>query len=662
MNPQMFGRFLLLDKVAAGGMAEVWRGKVTGEASFQKIVAIKKILPHVAEDEDFITMFTDEALITASMQHANIGQVYEFSKVADVYFIAMEYISGRDLKSLWSWSKARGQIMPVELSSFIVSKMADGLDYAHSRRDPQGNPSGVVHRDISPQNVLLSWEGDVKVIDFGIAKATEKSGKTRPGTLKGKFAYMAPEQIRGLPLDGRSDIFALGVVLYEMVTGQRGFQAESEFSLLEMVRNVEIRPPSLLNNMLPAELERIIFKAIAKDRDQRYQTGADLSEDLQRFLLTRGKPPQARDLAAFLRENFTVDYEKERARLEGYREVNAADFAPERLAAQHKMAGPSSPPLALDDDSAFSSSEDGGFSSSVPPPPVVPSEIAPPMRTGGSHASIERPDTNSTATNLQLSRDVGVPGLTAAKKSKAPFFVAAVVGVAAVAGLVVAALTLLKPTTTVVVTVQGPAEASVRFDALPPQTAAPSVTLEKIPVGHHTVMVEAKGYVPFSMNVVTEGQALQPVSVSLKRIGGRLTVTSTPSGAAIMLDGKPTEKLTPSSFEVDGDSIHEVRLARADYKEAVKTDVRVKAGEETTEQLRLLPSIVRVRIVSTPEGASVKVGEVDFGLTPVVIERSPEDPYPQITVSARGCETLQTTVPFDREKAEDRFDVTLKCR
>jgi len=269
MNPQMFGRYLLLDKVAAGGMAEVWRAKLTGEGNFQKIIAIKKILPHVSEDEDFITMFTDEANITSTMNHANIGQVSEFSKVGDVYFLSMEYVSGRDLKSVWSWSKARAQIMPVELSAYIVSKMCDGLQYAHDH--------AIVHRDISPQNVLLSWEGDVKVIDFGIAKAAEKSGKTRPGTLKGKFAYMAPEQIRGLPLDGRSDIFAIGVCLYELVTGQRGFQAESEFSLLEMVRNVEIRPPSLLNQTLPAELERIIYKALTKDRDQRYQTCADMS-------------------------------------------------------------------------------------------------------------------------------------------------------------------------------------------------------------------------------------------------------------------------------------------------------------------------------------------------------------------------------------------------
>ena len=668
MNPQMFGRYLLLDRVAAGGMAEVWRGKVTGEASFQKIVAIKKILPHVAEDEDFIAMFKDEALITGQMEHANIGQVHEFSKVGDVYYIAMEYISGRDLKSVWAWSKARGQIMPIELSAFIVGKMAEGLNYAHDCVDSQGNSIGVVHRDISPQNVLLSWQGEVKIIDFGIAKAAEKSGKTRPGTLKGKFAYMAPEQIRGLPLDGRSDIFALGVVLYELVTGQRGFQAESEFSLLEMVRNVEIRPPSLINQTLPAELERIIFKALAKDRDQRYQNGNDLSEDLNRFLLARGKPPQARDLAAFLRENFTVDYEKERGRLDSYREVNAADFAPERIAARAHPQGASSLILALDDDSAFSSSEDDGFSSSSSsssaPPLLATPALAPSMRIAGAPIG-PATQTGATATDAQPPlRQQSVPGIELPHPpSNAPKRIAAAVGAAVVVAILgFAVMTLLKPTTTVVVTVQGPAAASVRFDAVAPQTAAPSVTIDKVPAGQHTLMVEASGYVPFSMTVVTEGQALQPVTVAMKRVGGRLTVTSDPSGATIILDGKPTEKTTPASFELDGDSIHEVRLQLNDYKEAVKSDLRIKAGEETTEKLRLLPSLVRLRIVSTPEGARVKVGDVDFGITPVVIERSPEDPYPQIVVSAKGCETLQTTVPFERDRADARYDVTLKCR
>jgi serine/threonine protein kinase len=653
MNPQMFGRFLLLDKVAAGGMAEVWRAKITGEGNFQKIIAIKKILPHVSEDEDFITMFTDEANITSTMNHANIGQVSEFARVGDTYYIQMEYVSGRDLKGVWSWSKARGTVIPVELSAYIVSKMCDGLQYAHDR--------GVVHRDISPQNVLLSWEGDVKVIDFGIAKATEKSGKTRPGTLKGKFAYMAPEQIRGLPLDGRSDIFAIGVCLYEMVTGQRGFQAESEFSLLEMVRNVEIRPPSLLNQTLPAELERIIYKALAKDRDQRYLNAADMSVDLQQFMMSRGRPPQPRDLASFLRENFTVDWDKERARLESYRDINPADFsAAPRAATAHVAAprgatapslGASSGSSMIDEDSAFSSSE---------PPAANPRAATAPALSRSAH----KEPTVSTVTTVSPTAPQPPPSAHAPSSPRKRRLIAAgVVGTLVVAAIVVGLwLTVLQPKTNVVVTVSGPKESTLRFDALPPVFTAGSHTFEKVEKGTHTLFIEAPGFIPVTLPVMTEGQPMLPIPVILKRQPGKLAVTSEPTGATVIIDNKKSELLTPATVELDGDSVHEVRVEMEGYKPAVKADVRVPVNETTAVKLRLMPTMVKLRLVSVPEGASVKVGGVDFGVTPVVIERAPEDPYPQVTISATGCETMQTTVPFDREKAEDRYELALKCK
>jgi serine/threonine protein kinase len=658
MNPQMFGRYLLLDKVAAGGMAEVWRAKITGEANFQRVVAIKKILPHVSEDEDFITMFTDEALITASLVHANIGQVYEFSKINDVFYIAMEYISGKDLKSLWSWSKARGQVMPVELAAFIVMKMCDGLEYAHSRRDNTGNPSAVVHRDISPQNVLISWEGDVKVIDFGIAKATEKSGKTRPGTLKGKFAYMAPEQIRGLPLDGRSDIFAIGVVLYELCTGQRGFQADSEFSLLEMVRNVEIRPPSLLNQTLPPEMERIIYKALAKDRDQRYASCADMSEDLQRFLLMRGKPPQSRDLSAFMREHFTVDWDKERARLESYREINPRDYQ----GAESQAKTTSATSFDIDDvgdDSAFSTTN----ATPSAPIPAAPVASLPPAGQIRPAAPVAPAVAAITEQNKRPAAALTAPS-TPTAPSKLPRTLIAAAGGAVVLGAVAVGLwtTVLQSTTTVIVTVKGPPEATVKFDELPPAKAAPSTTFKKIARGEHMMIVEAPGFVSLTKSIMTDGEPALELSPELKRVSSRLVVTSEPSGAAITLDGKKTDKQTPATFELEADSVHEIRLSLPDYKEAVRSPVRIVANQENNQSIKLLPAVVRIRVNTTPEGAAVRVAGVDMGLTPVTIERAPEDPYPQVTFTRAGCEPYTTSVPFDREKADDRYDAPLKCR
>ena len=188
------------------------------------------------------------------------------------------------------------------------------------------------------------------------------------------------------------------------------------------------------------------------------------------------------------------------------------------------------------------------------------------------------------------------------------------------------------------------------------------MSFEKIGKGSHTIVVEAAGYNAIMMPLTTTGEPVVEVKPVLKRVAGKLMVTSEPSGAAIVLDGKPTEQRTPATFELEGDSVHEIRLTLKDYKELSKAPVRVEGGTETIEKLVLKPSTVHIRVFSTPEGASVKVGDIDFGLTPADIERAPDEPYPQVVFTKPGCETLTTTVPFDREKAEDRFEVNLKCK
>src|ERR1700704_5459495 len=223
-------------------MAEVFKAKSYGVEGFEKIIAIKRILPTMGEDRDFIKMFIDEAKIAGQLAHANICQIFELGRIDGSHFIALAYIWGKDL-----------------------------LQIQNRKRDPLGRPLEIVHRDCSPQNVLVSYEGEVKVIDFGIAKATSRNSRTMAGVLKGKFGYMSPEQVRGLPLDRRSDIFALGTMLYECLTGDRLFQGETDFSTLEKVRNVDIRPPREINPAIPEVVERVIMKALAKDVDDRYQ-------------------------------------------------------------------------------------------------------------------------------------------------------------------------------------------------------------------------------------------------------------------------------------------------------------------------------------------------------------------------------------------------------
>ena len=324
-NPIPFGKYLLLDRVNIGGMAEVWRGKTFGAGGFERVVAIKRILPNIAEDEEFISMFIDEAKITVQLNHANIAQVYELAQISSSYFIAMEYISGKDMRAVFDRCRKKGEPAPIPLTCYSIAKCCEGLDYAHRQKDRQGRDMTIVHRDVSPQNALISYDGEVKVIDFGIAKAAGKATKTQAGILKGKFGYMSPEQIRGLPLDRRSDVFAIGVCLYEMLTGERLFVGDSDFSVLEKVRKVEVLPPTTYNRKIPEALEKIVMKALAKDVDDRYQYASELGDDLQRFLITSEAIFSRKDLAQYMKATFAEEYEREKQRMMEYGEIRAPE-------------------------------------------------------------------------------------------------------------------------------------------------------------------------------------------------------------------------------------------------------------------------------------------------------------------------------------------------
>jgi hypothetical protein len=320
--PVRFGKYLLLDRISVGGMAEVFKAKSHGARGFEKIVAIKRILPSLGADVDFVKMFVDEAKIAGQLAHANICQIFELGRIDGAHFIAMEFIWGKDLLQIHHRLKKLGRSMPPTMAAYIIGKACDGLDHAHRKRDPMGRALEIVHRDCSPQNVLVSYEGEVKVIDFGIAKAAMRNSSTVAGVLKGKFSYMSPEQVRGLPLDRRSDIFALGTVLYECVTGAKLFDAETDFGVLDKVRAGEIKPPRAIKPDVPEELERIILRALARDVADRYQWCSEMAADLQRFLLQDAQVFTARDLAGWLREAFAAELQREQAQLDAYRDLS----------------------------------------------------------------------------------------------------------------------------------------------------------------------------------------------------------------------------------------------------------------------------------------------------------------------------------------------------
>jgi TonB family protein len=295
-----FGQYVLLEKIATGGMAEVWKARMRGVEGFQKIVAIKKILPHLSDNQDFIEMFVDEAKLAAQLNHNNIIHIYDLGKIQSSYYIAMEYIDGYDLKNILRKAQERDQPLSVEIALFIASKVAAALDYAHRKRDFEDKEMGLVHRDVSPQNVLISEEGDIKLCDFGIAKAASKASHTQAGALKGKLQYMSPEQAWGRNIDRRSDIFALATVLFEMLTARKLFGGDNELSILEQVREARVTKPSELNDEVTPQIDAIVLKALQKDPANRYQTAGEMQRDLDAVLYSFRPTPTSADLAIYM--------------------------------------------------------------------------------------------------------------------------------------------------------------------------------------------------------------------------------------------------------------------------------------------------------------------------------------------------------------------------
>lgn len=301
-----FGRYRLLERIGQGGMAEVFRAKSYGVEGFEKVVVIKRILPELAERPDFVTLFVQEAKLAVRLSHANVVQAFDLGTATGAYYIAMEYVQGADLAQILARAKRENRELPFALSVYVAAEVAKGLDYAHRRRDENGKPLTIVHRDVSPQNILVSFEGEVKVADFGIAKALGAPGEgdeledTQSRRLRGKFAYMSPEQARGEPVDARTDIFSLGVVLYECITGANPFFAPSALETLRRVHQCEYPPPELLRPDVPAALVELLGTMLAQNREDRFADAGKLHEKLLSFLYSQGRRFSADDLAEFL--------------------------------------------------------------------------------------------------------------------------------------------------------------------------------------------------------------------------------------------------------------------------------------------------------------------------------------------------------------------------
>jgi serine/threonine-protein kinase len=315
-----FGKYTLLNRIAVGGMAEVFLARQEGLEGFEKTICIKRIRPHLSSQPNFVQMFLNEAKLAAQLNHPNIVQIYDLGRVNDSYFIAMEYISGRDMSRIIPKAEKAGISFPMIYALRIASNVCEGLYFAHTKGDAYGNPLNIVHRDITPENILVSFSGTVKIVDFGIAKANTQLEQTRAGEIKGKLSYMSPEQCMGHQLDARSDIFSFGSVIYEWITGYKLFTGENEMAILKSIIDGKIYPPSYFKEDVPEAVERILMKALDKDKTKRYQSAWDMQFDIDTYLASSEFTPSNIHLANFLKQIFGDEIEREQELLVKHKE------------------------------------------------------------------------------------------------------------------------------------------------------------------------------------------------------------------------------------------------------------------------------------------------------------------------------------------------------
>lgn len=644
--PIRFGKYLLLERINVGGMAEVFKAKAFGVQGFERLLAIKRILPNMSEDDEFINMFVDEARIAVQLSHSNVVQIYELGKNNENYYIAMEYILGRDLRQIFDRFRKAEKIFPVPAAAFVASKICDGLDYAHRKNSPTGAPLNLIHRDVSPQNILVSYEGAVKITDFGIAKAEDRASKTQAGVLKGKFGYMSPEQVRGLDIDRRSDIFALGILLYEMVTGERLFLGESDFSTLEKVRAAEVPPPSQYNPDIPEELERILLKALARDREERYQWASELHDDLQRFLIVDQTIYNAKNLAALLREEYEEDIQEERRKAEEFMRIGAKEAQIEphgELPVAHSVASRASgaPVVEVPTDDNDKTMIFEAFADFASAETMVAPSLSEMMEAQATQSDLpaetakddEKLSLKSETSQQSASQRIGLN--EAAPQRKAPLGPAIIALTLFLCTLIIAGTWYLTPSENVgsiFVTSSPITDIDIYLDGSLLGKSTP-ISRNDIPLGEHKIVGKADGYADKVYSfLLAPGQ---PAHIEFRMqstappktesvLDGVLQITSEPIDALIRVNGV-SRGLTPLTVpEVDRQKVTYLEFSKKGY-ETKSLEVKFKPNEmkkivAIELKSRDIKSADLFYVKSTPSGAEVSIDGVRQGVTPLTLQ------------------------------------------
>jgi hypothetical protein len=589
----------------------------------------------------------------------------------------MELIHGRDLRAIVRKAKKRGQALSPQFVAYVVAKTAEALDYAHRKTSIDGKPLKLVHRDISPQNILVGYDGNVKVVDFGIAKAEDRASKTQAGVLKGKFGYMSPEQVRGLEIDHRSDIFAVGILMYEMLTGKRLFIGESDFSTLEKVRNADVPPPTQHNPAITPELERVMLKALAREREERYQWTSELHDDLQQFLIEDNTIYNAKRLSGLLRQEFTSDIEGELAKMEEFMRMApptsekalSAARAMKNAPVQRERGVASARQVVGEKTMIFES----GFSEMANAPTQISDESNDPANvSSAAKFAPQRHEDHATGSvvvgkglRIEPDRSVSRGGGAVQVRQKAgrdtTMLIAA--GTAFLALLIVLLVMVFKPKaevgTLIVVTTPVDRDLEVLLDGQSLGNRSPIIR-DDVRLGPHSLVVRAPGYKEqtFAVNVESAGTAYHvPVNFGrpISESSGEIEVASEPPGASVIVDGKEYG-LTPTTIkDRDTQKPATVTVMKEGYERQTST-ATFEAGKNKTRVAVILKPvdpakaavIARLTVESAPSGAAVFLnGRRLHGETPMqVTDLNPKEAV-EIKLVKDGYRSQTKSVRFD---------------
>lgn len=628
------GQYYLMEKIAQGGMAEIYKGLSYDVHGLKKTVCIKKILPQLSADKEFIASLVDEAKLAVQLVHGNIAQTFDLGKVGDDYYMVMEFVDGKSLSQIHKKCQGRGNLIPVPCLIYFLSELLTGLDYIHRRTDKNGRPLHIVHRDISPQNIMVSYSGTVKVIDFGIAKVAVKAGSTDSGILKGKFAYMSPEQAYGDALDQRSDIFSAGIILHEMLTGRRLFKADDSRETIRNVRRCRVDPPSSIRPELGEEMDRIVMRALAKDRRHRYPFASDMHADLVKYLYTSHPDFKPSDAADFVHELFRD-------------EAGRASALETDARTPHLIIDRSNSALA--DDSQFESTgiarapmDMGEYMLEEPTVPrpagAEEGESRPPDEVEGGPGDEEEEEFSE-----KIRRPRRRWRLPTHVKIMAAFSVVAVAAAAALFLLRDPSIEVAAPEKTVdfaeLIVVTDPADATVSVDGKNAGSGSPVTIRELKPDEEHILLVERKGYVPYERRFKLSAGEFVSATVALTRAAeetATLEIASTPPGATVFIDDRETSYKTPASIAgIDTRKAHEIGLHLSGHRFWSRS-VEFRPGETKIFDINMGKDLGSLFVDSTPQKALVMIDGMPVGQTPLNREELEPDRVYKVEVWLEG--------------------------